>query len=251
MKLLIKDMRSFNIFLASISKLINSAEFTVSKESTKVCASNEIIRGYFETNSMIMDDGEETCAKFCIGEVNRLHKVMTMVARDVPGEFTCEVNFDGTFVAYEGKNASFRLKTVKRELIEKYITQPIKAELKEGYSFVTSSKDIRSVIQASNIISGDENKVYFSKRGESIFAEVDNKSVSFNDSIAIPISEHVVGNIPKVSAMRMDDFASFALLECNEISVMNVNENFFKVDSRVADDNYFVSISLFMPTVKV
>lgn len=250
MKLRIENIKVFNTFLASVSKLINSAEFEVSKDVAKVCASNEVLRGFFSTNAILLpEDSDEPSVKFCVGEVNRLHKVMTMVARDVVDGTVFELDFDGTFISYDG-TPSFRLKTVKRELIEKYITQPVKSELRVGFSFMTSSKDIRSVVQASNIISGDNNKVYFSKRGESVFAEVDDKSVSFNDSIAIPISPMVEGNIPRVLAIRMDDFISFALLECGDISVKNINETFFRVDSRVDDGDRFVAISLFVPTVK-
>lgn len=252
MKLNIIDIDTFNIFLSALVKFVGGAEFVVKKNQTSVNAFNEVIRGFFTTSSLVIAEDEKSLEeiRFCFSDVSKLYKVLSLLSSSLDKNSPISLEFDGTFLSYNA-GTSFKLKTIKKDLIEKYITQPIKSQIDVSYSFSTKTKDVRSIIQASNIVSNDENRVYFVMKGTQIFAEIDNKNLEFNDSIGLPLAQRIEGNVSRVVSIRMQDFVSFALLDSNQIKVSFINDAFFMVESTYECQNKSkINIVLYIPTLK-
>lgn len=250
MKLLINDIEIFKVFLTSICKFVPSAEFNVNKKFTNVLAQNEgkIIRGFFYTNSFNSIDDDSV--KFSFSDLSKFSKSFQLISQNINDQKELELNFDGTFLSLSNK-MSFKLRTVKNDVIEKYITNPIKTDLQEKYSIKTSINKVRKVIQASNIIFNEDNKVYFSNKGGSLVAEVDNKLSQFNDSIGIPLSKDINGNVEKVVAVRIQDFSIFSILNTENIKITFTDKSVFLVESELINENKnWIKVKLYIPILK-
>lgn len=253
MNLVITNLDLFKTFLHSITKFVPSCEFMIDTDGTDVLAVSEgrVSRGFFRTNVLKLEEKPETPVSFAFNDVSKLQKSIAVVAASVEGN-KAVLDFDGVFLSCLG-DSSFKLKVVKRDIIEKYITTPLKTELVDIYSFKTNSDTIRKVIQANNIIMNADNKIYFSVKNNKIIAEIDNKISVYSDSIGVPISTEVTGasKLSKNTCIRFQDFAYFNVLDCENIKIAFTDKNVFIVESRLeSGSNAWITAKLVIPILK-
>jgi hypothetical protein len=249
MKLEINDVGTFQIYLNSVLKFVNMVEFEVSKDFTKIMARNEAktVKGFFVTNSMTYDN--DTPVTFCFSDLRKLNRSINLV-KSVENNNKMNIKFDGTFLNYNGKT-SFKLKTVKRDIVERYTSAAFKGDHKIKYSFTTSTENVKRVIQANAIIANTDAKVYISKKDSSVIAEVDDKSSRLNDSIGIPIADKLDnGNISSIACLKFTDFMNFSILHSPAIKVEFTNKNAYLVDSEIKNNKKWIKMKLGIPLIK-
>jgi hypothetical protein len=246
-KIKINDIGVFNKMITSVSKIVQDAKFIFTKDGdvkVNVINSAQTIRAFFTAKGIVEVDEE---IEFCFKDILTLKKSIDLISK-----FECcedaVLDFDGTFISYKNE-VKFKLKAVKSEIIEQYITTEIKTKLEPVFSFNTTDETIKQVVQCSNIVNNPDAKIYISKNKENIIAEVDDAQNKMSNSIAVPISDDFDGEIGKPVALTVENFLALNTLKpLDEINVTYTDKSVFEV--RVVDDTDFIELYMIITTVK-
>jgi hypothetical protein len=247
-KLIVKDLDLFDSYLNSISKLVDSCKFTINSEECTVMAVDEkkIFRAFFKTNSLVSD----TPVEFCLGELMKFCRSISTL-RDFKGEDnTVELQFDGNFLKLKDK-IKFSLKTIKEEVITRFIGSEIKATLEPVFGF-TVNNVLMKKLNSMSFISRDEDshRVYLYKEDDKIIGEIDNKNATIRDSIAIPITSDFYGEWSAPIVTKLDYFRLWNLLNAKEIKVDVVKQGVCIIVNEIAKSDFYVKIKIVSPVIK-
>jgi hypothetical protein len=237
MNIKINDIEVFDELIKSVVRIVPDAQFEVDREGVKLKVINDsqTIRAFFKSDCMIADEP----VTFCFKDLLNLKKSVDLIS-SIEGETECELDFNNTFLVYKN-DVKFKLKVVKSDVIENYITADITAELKEIFSFETEPENIKQVIQCTNIVNDTDCRVYFSQSDDKVICEIDDKTNVMANSVGVPISDSITGEIDKPIAMSIDNFQAFSILPCDNIEVTYTDKNVFEIKC-----NYENSIELYM-----
>lgn len=233
----IDDNETFLSFLGAISKFVPCAEFNVTPVNTTVYSMNldHTVRAFFTTN---IAHGDE--CMFALNEISKLSKSLALTKKTNQSQ----LNFDGQFLKTKGAG-SFRLKTVKRDVIERYVSKPLTANLNTVMSFKMSKSCIKSLNSASAIIATDTAKLYLTMKDGVIVGEIDDKSNPLSDSISVPLVESAAdinGNIESLMCLKLSDFLQILAFPADSYTVNYTDKNVFSVDADIFDDKNTVSV---------
>lgn len=248
---LIQDLKSFNVFLQSVSKFVPFAKFEVSNKFTKINSFNESTtsRAYFITNSMIAQNTDETYS-FCLNDISKLVKMLHLMISNNSDD-TLTLTYNDNTLSYNGKQNSFKLKTVKEELLADYYANKITSKLEYEFEFVTKATEIKNVMKANSIVATDNTKLYIFKQNDTIMCEIEDKSNRFSDAIAMPLADSLTsGDLTEVLCVKYDDFILMNLVPAQEVNVKYTNKKVFEINSNYVDGNSIVSMKLYIPTIK-
>lgn len=242
MKIKINDISNFDELIKAVTKLVPDAQFEVNAEGVKIKVINEsqTIRAYFTSDCMTSTE-EVT---FCFKDLQNLKKSVDLIS-SIEDETECILDFNKTFLSYS-EDVKFKLKVVKSDIIEQYITKDITTELKEVFKFTTEPMQIKQVLQCANIVNDSDSKVYFSESDGKVICEVDDKTNTMANSVGIPISEDLAGDIENPIAMTIDNFQSVAILPGDDIELTYTDKNVFEVRCNYDDaiDLYMIATTL-------
>lgn len=244
MDFVIKDIDTMLVFLRSVLQVvpgqIAGAKFEIGTEITEVKVVNEskTVRSYFSTN--VITANEDTI--FYFQDITKLLKSITLI-RDIEDNNTATLQFDGQFLRYNN-NVKFKLKVVKSEAVERYCTNPITTKLTPIYSFITSQDKIKKIIQCTGIVDDTEARVYLSKHNKGIIAEIDDKRNKLTDSVGLPISDNVTGDVTEVVCVNFDNFRLFTILPSENIVVILTDKRVITVNSNYTNSDKYIDMNM-------
>lgn len=244
----VSNPKAFSAFLSTVCKLVPSAKFQFSPEGCDVMCMGEesVFRCFLKTDSAKAT--EPLC--FCLSDSSKFFRAISIV-HSVEQCTAVDLKFDGSFLSKSGE-AAFRLRTVRDEVVSKWVSEPIKTELKTVYEFLTTAKLVNRLLMASNIVSSDRAKVYIFANKDKMMGELDDKLNKLNDSVTLPISKDpVVGIVDGVTCLSFVKFKLFSLLDSDAINVKMTDKNCFLVDSSATFDGSTVFMKLLVSTQRM
>jgi len=235
----INDIEVFDELIKAVVRIVPDAQFEVDSEGVqlKVMNDSQTIRAYFKSDCMTSKEA----VTFCFKDLLNLKKSVGLIAA-IEDEVQCDLEFNNTFLTYKN-DVKFKLKVVKPDIIQDYITEDIKTKLKSVFSFETEPEFIKQVIQCTNIVNDNDCKVYFTQSEDKVICEIDDKMNTMANSVGIPVSDNIEGSIDKAIAMSVDNFQAFSVLPADTININYTDKNVFEVRSKFDD-----SIELYMIT---
>jgi hypothetical protein len=240
----IKNIDAMIVFLRSVLQVvpgqIAGAKFEVGVEATEVKVVNEskTVRSYFTTNSITA--AEDTI--FYFQDITKLLKSIILI-KDIEGNATPTLKFDGQFLRYSN-TIKFKLKVVKSEAIERYCTKPITATLTPIYSFVTGQSQLKKIVQCTGIVDDTEAQIYLSKHNDTIIAEIDDKKSKLTDSVGLPISNQINGDVEDVICVNFDNFKLFTVLPVDNIVVILTDKKVLMVNSKYQNGDSYIDMNM-------
>lgn len=247
MNLEVNNVEAMLVFLRSVLQIVPDtlagAKFEIGPEVSEVKVVNEskTVRTFFTTNAVTAE--EPTIIYF--QDITKLLKSVSLI-KDVEESNTATLKFTGQFITYENQ-VKFRLKTQRAETIEKYITEPIKAQLNPMYAFCTTEEKIKKVLQCTGIVNSNNTtdaKIYFVKQGDGILAEVDDKKSQMVDSVGLPIADKVEGAVGEVVCISLEKFRHFIILPADVINVVMTDRRAIAVNSEYKKGDAYVNMYL-------
>ena len=246
MKISVKNLAAAIAFIAAAMRVVPDGKFIFSKGgcSLKMINEAQTIRAFLSTDSVHGDEDSE----FAFQDMSKLHKSLSLIS-NVENKTACELEFDGSSVRY-ASDVDFKLKVVRPDIIERYVTQDITAKLSKVYSFSTTSDLVKRALQCTAIVNDPDSKVYFSKSGSKVLAEIDDKKNSLANRVAVPISDSIDGCLSEAAAITLDNFKSFNLLTSNKIDVTYTDKRVFEIRSEQTVEDHKISLYLISTTIK-
>lgn len=239
--IIVKDLLYFSELLETLLKFVPSCQFIIDNKSLKVNALNDAhtIRAFFETDAVVIEDND--VINFCLSDISKIMKAFKIIISSEKIN-SIKIEYDETFLKYDGGSTCFKFKTAKEKIIEQYITKPINAVLNTVFMFKTNVNRIKHVIQANAIVTQEESKVYLYTKNNVVMAEIDDKQNAYNDSIGLPISipdSVIEGTLGKVTCIKFSDFVQFSILPSEDITIRLTDKNVFEINaiiSRTVDE---------------
>ena len=232
MELNVTSLDSFLTTLSVLQRVVPGAKFVASDKETSVKAINEnkTIRIFLETDSLVSSTKEPV--EFASNDLLKLQKSLSLLK----GTNSFKFNFTGQFLTYTG-DCSFKLKTVKPDVIERYVTTDLKTEMKELFAFNISYEKLKSTISNLSIVEEDNSKVYIYVKDGKVRAELDDKKCDMTNSLSVGLADTFTGDPSLVLPLSFENFKLFGLLQSPNIKVSLTNVNVFEVTSEIFDEN--------------
>ena len=228
MKLKVNDIEEFCELIKAVNKIVPDAKFIVDENGcqVKVINDSQTIRAFFSSQSLESEESVE----FCFKDIMNLKQSLEMIS-NIEDENFAELDFNGTFISYKN-NVKFKLKVVKEDIIERYITKDLKTKLEKVFKFMFELEKMKQVLQCVNIVSNSDSKVYISENNGKVIAEIDDKTNKMANSVGIPISDELDGTIESPIPLMIENFQAFTTLGvADEIEVTFTDKNVFEVRS--------------------
>ena len=246
MKFNVCNVEVFLTFLRSVLRVAPSttggAKFEVDEKGTYVGIINEskTIRAFFNTNSMCCEEKTD----FSFQDLSKLYKSFLLIKNI--GITSADIIFTGSFLTFSKKGCNFKLKVVKPDIVERYISNAISIKLTPIYEFETSEEKVKNLIQCSHIINDTESKVYFISNNNGMVGQIDDKTNVMSDSIGIPLSDKVTGSVNKVVCTTLENFKLFSVLPTDKIKVKLTDKNVFEVISKFNNEENTCSVNMYL-----
>jgi hypothetical protein len=212
-------------FFTSVKKCGESCELNVSSDCAKINLVNEgaTFRAYFHTATMTSDSD----VSFCFSDISKFIKCLQTI-KDVGKNETVVTVKNGTMF-HDNHQVSFKLKGVKRDVIMRYISQPMKEEPKVSFGFTLPDDMMKKMISLNSI--NNSAKVYFSLKDGVVIGEIDDKGDDLTDSIGFPVSSEYFGEWSYPMKLKLDNFRSFNLMNADKFTICATEQKFIVVDS--------------------
>jgi len=213
----VRSIEAFLVFLKGIGRISPHCHFMFKENGVVVRSVTEgkTVRFNMFTNA-VMADGKEFDVSFM--NVGNLVKSLSVVASSENTD-SIDITYDEPFLFYE-RVARFKLRTVKYETIEKYVSPEFGKISEMACSFDTTSEDIGKVIQQMTLFAGQDMNVYLKERGGQVVCDLDNHSKKVSDSIGIPLGTMWRGTPDSLIGIKMDSFKLINLFPNGNIIVM-------------------------------
>jgi hypothetical protein len=189
-ELRIKSLNEFSNFLKCAASLVSEGggcEFVYENKTLKSSVANDAatFRAFFTTTCV---DSDVDSFSFCLQEVSKLIKAISVLV-DIEQVDSTAFTLTDSFISYTG-SMNFKIRLVKREVVEKNITVPLKCQLVNLFSFTTNDKLVKKMLHCASI-SSEAAKIYFNlkdMKSDVVVAEIDDKTMKYTTSIGVPIS---------------------------------------------------------------
>ena len=231
MNINVSNIDGFVTLVNTLQRLVSGAKFVVTPSGVQVNSinDNKTVRAFLRSTCATAEKDVE----FCFTDLLKLNKALQLV-RAVGGKNECTLGCTGAFLTHEG-DASFKLKLVKAEIVEKNITQELKTELAEVFSVRTSSERMRTIVQNLSIADDDESKVYMYVKNKRMIVELDDKTNPMTNSVSVPFASEFEGDASKVVVVSFGGFKTFNVLQSDTIRIAFTTANVFVVDTESTD----------------
>lgn len=221
----INDIKECITFFTSVNKCSESCEVNIYPKVTKINAVNEgaTFRAYFETETMTSDEN----VSFCVSDIKKLVKCLQTV-KDSGKLQTVLMVKNGT-MTHDNNGVTFKLKGVKRDVIMRYISQPMKDEPKIAFGFTLNDDMMKKMVALNSI--NNSAKVYFSLKNNNVIGEIDDKADELTDSIGFPVSADYFGDWSYPMKLKLDNFRYFNLMNADSFKIGATEQKYIVVDS--------------------
>ena len=248
----------FNLFLEvmkSTSKIVSSAKINVDENGLQIYGARERIARCEITSNSIYSD---STISFSILELNKFVKVLSSIKEIHDGDYT-DFKFivDLPFIKFQSKKFKTKITTCKEEIIEKWTSKKIEAELQSVMEFITTSDYIKRINSHSFIFDDiEKTRIYLTQDKDmeknSVFATVGNKSTNLNNEITLKLGLLSFGGLEdREIILDLERLNLFNALQSNEIKIKLMNMNFLVGESRlVGKNNSFFNLKVLNTTLK-
>lgn len=235
----VKNKDVFVKYLKGLNKFTKQAEFNIDNQGCHIYSVNEdkTNRLFYHTNAISCD----TQISFAVFDISKLFKSFQICSK-----YNEDFNllFDETYIKTNNKLASsFRIQTVNRDSIEKYIKNPLKKELTIVNKVSIISDKLKEILGLLYIDDNNEYNIYFYKKDGIIIADVDNKTLSLSENITIPVQEKeglIEGDWTETIVLPIESIRNFNLVEANSIDMSYTKEQVIQINAEIDNDNYFI-----------
>lgn len=273
----VKDIKGLEYFLTVINKFAPNCLFNISKERTEIFCKNSVdfASSRFDAISDLLTIDEKckydnimlcirdiTAFKSALNIVTQIEPEKTEMVLNVEEIITPEQEVYGSKIVYKGKS-KFSLITVDRDVIETYISQPVKADIDADmvWRFHIDPYKLNIVQNQTNtIVNLDTDvSVYFEENKETgeVVCMLASKKTNYNNEVTIPIADSYEGNLDNVKVDICISDSSFRIANIlkvtssnNLICSFNDRYNFLKFDSFIKEENYFIKSTVITGIVK-
>jgi len=251
-KIIIKNVKYLDRFLKSITKFVPSCKFDIDADKCSVRSQNVSARAFFTTN-VITSESE---ISFCLSDLTKLYQSIKTLADFKEDDSDCVINYDGTFLRMKDI-VSFKLTTVKEDVVRDTVTSDIKTQLKPVFGFKLRNA-IMNKMNSMQFMSQDSTpKVYIYKQKikgkDVIIGEIDNKVQQLVDSISIPLSNSFFGEWETSIITDLDSFGLWNPLTADDINVSFVTNGTAKAIislSEIKEDDVYVKAKVLSSVLK-
>jgi len=217
-----------------------------------VRSQNLSARAFFTTN-VITSESE---LSFCLSDLTKLYQSIKTLSDFKEDDSNCIINYDGTFLRMKDV-VSFKLTTVKEDVVRDTVTTDIKTQLSPVFGFKLRNA-IMNKMNSMQFMSQDASpKVYIYKQvvnnKEVIIGEVDNKAQQLVDSISIPLSDNFFGGWETSIITDLESFGLWNPLTANDINVSFVTNGTAKAIislSEIKEDNVYIKAKVLSSVLK-
>ena len=225
----LKDVKMFFELLGTIQKVAPSAKFIVSPEGVSINSLNPSgnIVAMFSSTCAFSNPDERF--EFSIVDLSKLQKLIKLVLdSNLPSPIM--INFTGNFLTFDNV-VKFKLKTVKDAIIDNVVAKNTNRGVTSVVSFTTNSNDLIRIIKCFSIIDDAESKVYFYVKDGVMMAEIDNKANPTSNSVGMPLSKNIIGDLTKCMTVATTVFKMFNILNSDNINIVYSTNNLFEITS--------------------
>lgn len=208
LKLKVFSITDFECLLRGLIKIATGTAITVNNKGIKIAANNEgKIRAFINSDSVRLEsDDDNDSVELCFENLANLLKTIAFIKDIGEQQEEAEFTFDGLFIKYAGKG-SIKLKLDKRERIEQYLTNPIKSELKNLFTFDLTQESIKKLLTYSQLNPNYEVKLYFYIKDNTLMCDIDDRKEMAGrlSSVSIPITKEFKGILDKPFVVDLED----------------------------------------------
>lgn len=215
-KLNVFSINDFEAILKGLVRIIDSAAIEVGPKGLKISANAESkIRAFIKSDCIKMEsDDPDDSVTLSFESIANLIKMVAFV-KDI-GQISeeCEFECDGVFIRFAGKG-SIKLKLDKYELIERFVSAPIKSELKDLFCFNMTSEVIKKILSYSTFNTNYEVKLYFYLKNGILMCDIDDKKEMAGrlSCVSIPVTDKYKGVLEKPFILDLEDAKKFNIFE--------------------------------------
>lgn len=239
----IKDCKAFSSFLGSILKISPACKLDIDSESCKVFTSPDggvNIKAYFTIKSVTSTEP----VSICIKDLAILYKGLETIQKYSEKTNTFNMEFKDGILTYTSNATNIKIVSVKQEIVQKYVVAPITSQLDNLFGFITNTKSLKGIINIQGLCSSEQPKIYLSKVGDSIKAEIDDKTKKLVNSISIPLAtkDNIFGEWTRQICINMQVFEYYTCIDTDSIKISMCNKPVLKIEAS-KDDMSMVMIS--------
>lgn len=244
-QLKVKDFGLFCEVIKSTAKIVDSAKITIGPSGLEIYGARGTIARCEVTSDSISYD-KQIC--FSILDLNMLVKILGTIIQIHENDFS---NFkfivDQPFIRFESKKFKTKLTTCSDDVITKWISKKVEAELKPIFEFTTTADFIKRVNNHSYIFNDAAAlRVYLDTKDDmeknTVFATIGNNETNLNNEITLKFGLVNSGKIDSRSIIldleRLNLFNSYPTDQI-KISLMNLNVLVSKVSVAGKNGSFF------------
>lgn len=243
-KLQVNDFKNFYQAVKSLSKMTNSAKFTINEIGVTVYGKNSFSRGELFTNALTSKAETE----FCILDLGMFLKVLQTVL-DVHGEDLSEVNIviDGPFFRINSNKFKTKLTTCKEDIISNFISAKVHTKLTSVLQFTTDSNAIKNInghsfifqdIASARIYLGNQEDL----ENNVLYATIGNNNSELNNSITLKLGYINFGTLNgRKIILNFDILNLFNIVQSDSIVIdlMDKNVLVYKIKTEGENGTYY------------
>lgn len=255
-QILVNDFSLFADVMKSATKIVDSAKFIINENGLSIYgARGKIARCELVTNSIY----SQTPVEFSILDLNMFVKILGTI-KEIHEDDYSDFKFviDGSFIKFSSKKFKTKLTTCNEDVISKWVSKKIEAQLVPVFEFKTTGDLIRRINSHQFIFSDPNNlRVYLETKQDmennAVFATVGNKENNLNNELTLKLGLVTSGKIPDgrnlvLDLERLNLFNAFPS-DSITISLMNMNVLVSKTNVAGKNNSYF-SLSIYNTILK-
>lgn len=220
LKLNVFSITDFECLLKGLIKIASGTAIVVNNKGIKIAANNEgKIRAFINSDSIRLDsDDDNDSVELCFENLANLLKTIAFIKDIGEQNETAEFVCDGLFLKYSEKG-SIKLKLDKRERVEQYLTNPIKSELTNLFTFDLSQIKIKKILTYSQFNPNYEVKLYFYIKDKTLMCDIDDRKEMAGrlTSVSIPITKEFKGVLDKPFVVDLEDLQKLNVFDQPQI----------------------------------
>jgi hypothetical protein len=254
--ILINDFNLFYDVIRSISKVVDSAKLHIGQNGLEIYSARAKIARCEVTSNAIYTNSP---IEFAIADLNLLLKLLSTIKDVHEGDYSdFKFTVDLPFIRFTSKKFKTKIHTDELSKIEKWVSEPIKAQLTPVCEFTTTPDFIKRINSHTFIFSNPETlRVYLDTKVDMeknvIFATLGNNETQLNNELTLKFGLITFGSIPdnKQLVLDIERINLFNITNTKEIKISLMDKNVLVSKQHIVgkNDTYF-NINLYNSLLK-
>lgn len=242
-KLKVFSINDFERCLKGLVRVVESAAIEVTPSGMSISANADSkIRAFIKSDCIKMEsEDKDDSVQLCFENIQNLIKMVAFI-KDI-GQINdcCDFEYDGLFLRFVGKG-QIKLKLDKYDVVSRYVSAPIRSELKNLFSFILTSETIKKILSYSGFNVNYEVKLYFYLKNGVLMCDIDDKKEMAGrlSCVSIPVSTNFKGSLEKPFILDLEDLRRFNIFDQPSIKCC-LTDKCFKISSELPGDNGVVN----------